>query len=120
MNGESVPAGMHELVKRIDGQEGVLTTTMGEVRDAYGSERLGVNVRNGIHELLLRLGIGHYPARLPSYQSEVVRLFRSGSPVGKLIRAALAVSTKNDAALRLAAASDPAKVLQKVRELVCS
>jgi len=120
MSSESIPAGIQQLIKKIDTREAVLTTTMQEVRDAYGSGRLGVNVREGISELLLQQGIGHIPRKLPAYQDQPVRLYRLGSPVGKLIQAALKVSDRNDEVLRRAAAGDASKVLQKVRELVCT
>jgi hypothetical protein len=111
--------GFAALLEKIDAHEGIFSFSMEDVRNAYGSERLGVNVRAGITQKLKRLGIGHYPRNLPEYQDQAVRLFRLGSPIEELINAALRISRGNDAILRKAAGGDAEKVLRQVRELVC-
>lgn len=119
MTDDSVPDGMRALAKKVTENGGVLTVKMQEVRDAYGSERLGRNVRSGIHDLLDQIGIGHVPKRLPVYQWKPVRLYRRSSPVGKLIRAALNPGENRDETLLKAAGGDAESILRKVRELVC-
>ena len=92
---------------------------MAILRDAYGAMRLGVHIREAISDRLKSLGIGHYPSNLPENQWSPVRLYRLGSPVAKLITAALYPSEAHDEELRTAAGGDAAAVLEKVRELVC-
>src|SRR5438046_5839328 len=64
---------MRVLCQLIDKRGGVLLTTMKRVRIAYGSDRLGKNIRESIHQKLAQLGIGHYPRDLPQYQWDRVR-----------------------------------------------
>jgi hypothetical protein len=120
MSGEQEKKGRFEMLcNKVDANEGVYTCRMEEVRDAYGAERLGVNVREGISQKLKRAGIGHYPSNLPEYQDRHVRLFRLGSRIADLIYAALRISRAHDVTLRKAAGGDAEKVLRQVRELVC-
>src|SRR5882724_10199055 len=102
--------GFAALREKIDAHEGIYTFSMEEVRNAYGSERLGVNVRAGISQKLKRMGIGHHPRELPEYQDRSVRLFRLGSRIEELINAALRISRANDAILRKAAGGDAESV----------
>jgi hypothetical protein len=92
---------------------------MEEVRDAYGAQRLGSNVRTGIENELASLALGHYPQRLPDSQSALVRLYRLGSPVANLIIAVLNPTEEHDEDLRRAVASSDSAILQKIKELVC-
>src|SRR5436190_577148 len=100
-----VPPGLWELRKRIESRDGVLTTTMEVVRDAYGAERLGKHILEDIDRNLRRLGVEHQPRQLPASQSDTVRLYVAKSPVGRLIKAALSSSSSNDDVLRRAASS---------------
>ena len=120
MSDKSIPVRMAALGDRIDENDGVLTLMMGEVRDAYGAERLGVNVRRGIRLMLQRMGIDWWPETLSNNQNIYIRLYRLGTPVAKVIQAALRPGSRRDQTLREVAASDKAKILQQVRELVCS
>jgi hypothetical protein len=109
-----------KLLKKVDSNDGVHTTTMLALRDAYGKGRLGPHVCNGISKALAGLGLGHYPPRLPEHQDERVRLYRLGSAVGDLIEAALDVSPNQNEVLRRAASGNDADVLRQIKELVCS
>jgi hypothetical protein len=99
----------------------VKTFTMEELRDAHGSDRLGVHVRNDISSMLAGLGLGHVPEVLPTYQHELVRLFKRGTPVGDFITSVLTPGGQNDAKLGekfSGGGVDYAAIVQKVRELV--
>lgn len=109
---------MLDLRTRVEENGDVLTVEMSELRDAYGRERLGVNVVAGIQKTLEQLGIGHIPARLTTSQENSVRLFKVKSPAGRLIRAVQRPGFSNDEAIRDAAAAEANAILDQVRELV--
>jgi hypothetical protein len=110
-----------ELASLVDGNAGVFTVTMGELRDAYGVRKLGVHIRNGISEKLRTLGLRHLPDVLPIYQEEYARIYRDGSPVGKLIAAAVHGNGEGaDQVLRDAAGGEDTVIVKQIRELVCS
>jgi hypothetical protein len=110
---------LEELLEHVKLKGDVLTCTAGELRVAYGAERLGVNVRHAISSALKSHGLDHYPSMLPDRQDEPVRVYRQGSPVAELIEAVLVLDDpKADAKLRKAAKNDCEKVLKKIRELV--
>ncbi len=99
---------------------GLLTMRMSQLRDAHGAGRLGVHVRSGISAALAERGIGHYPPELPADQIDDVRLFKLGSPAADLIQSVMNLGPEEDEKLRQFAGGDATKVLQRVRELVCS
>ena len=98
---------------------GVVTVPMWTVRDAYGAERLGVNVVANISEELDARGIGHLPEALPRDQWAMARFFLKNSPVGRVIKAAFALEPDHDPTLRKLTNEKSDKILKKVRELVC-
>lgn len=110
---------LHEYEALLQQNQGVLTTTMGALRDAKGAGRLGVHIRKSISDELRGLGIGHYPSELPESHADAVRLYRLGSPVADLIDAVTQPSVQHDEELRVAAGGEDAKTLLRVRELVC-
>jgi hypothetical protein len=110
---------LEDLARRVDDNQGVITTSMRALRDAYGAERLGKHVRSGLSAKLAEWGLRHAPSELPDSQDEWVRVFRRGSPVEKVIQAARRISPDNDEILREAAANKAADAIQKIRELVC-
>jgi hypothetical protein len=113
-------ATMEELVQHVEENGGVATVEMGQLRDAYGSGRLGIHVRQGIADELAKVGLGYGPpGDLPDNQWKLVRLYRKGSPVGKLIEAAHDCSSDSDRVLREAAGGNAAQTLKEIRELVC-
>ena len=108
-----------ELFAALGEASGVLTVQMGQLRDAHGAGKLGVNVVAGISEELASRGLAHYPARLPLNQWESARIYRNGSPVARLIKAVLTVDDESDAVLRTAVGNDSTETLRKIKELVC-
>jgi len=96
-----------------------MTLDMGALRELHGAGKLGVHVRSGISDKLRQNGIGHYPSELPTYQWDQVRLYKQGTPVGRVIEAVFTVGEDGDAILRESAGSDADEILVRVRELVC-
>jgi hypothetical protein len=109
-----------ELGDLVEGNAGVLTIKMEQLRDIHGAGKLGVHVRAGISDNLRQQGLGHFPPELPNYQWDEVRVYKQGTPVGRLIEAVLAVSEDNDEVIREMAGSDASATLVKIRELVCT
>jgi hypothetical protein len=61
------------------------------------------------------------PDPLPAYQEQSARIYKAGTPVARIIEAAVhGVGDQADEVLREAAGGEAAEVLQKIRELVCS
>src|SRR3954468_21479372 len=79
---------------------GVVTVPMWTIRDAYGAERLGVNVVAHISEELDGRGIGHLPAQLPQNQWAMARVFLKNTPVGRVLKAAGDLDPAQDRTLR--------------------
>lgn len=114
---------MDDVRRAVDANEGVLTVTMVELRDAYGAGRLGWRVRDGISKDLHGHGLAHYPVDLPDSQERPVRLYKLGSPVQDLIDAVLnpdAADNFKDEQIRRAVSGREAELLRRVRELLCS
>lgn len=109
---------LDDLVREVEENSGVMTVEASALRDRYGAERLGINVRNAISKELAGRGLAHYPKILPDRQHELVRIYRQGSPVADLIDAVLNVDSRADAKLRKAAKGDSEKVVAKIRELL--
>lgn len=99
-------ASMDELKQAVENNGGLLTVTMEDVRDAYGSARLGpfvlntLQVLNSVHESLEVLGLGHLPLELPNTHTELVRLYKKDGAAGQLINAVLNLSKENDELIR--------------------
>ena len=98
----------------------VVTVSMGELRDAAHAGKLGKYVKVQIVNELSSHGIGYLPeGDLPDYQEHQVRLYRKGSPAGRLIDAVLKVGPVGDKHIREATEVKPSEVLDKIRALVC-
>lgn len=63
--------------------------------------------------------MGHYPAGLPFFQHEAVRVYKLGTPVADLIEAVLVPNAQHDDELREKAGGDESTILRQIRELVC-
>lgn len=110
---------MGDVRADVESHGGVLTMKMGALRDAHGVRKLGVHVRTGISEALKGAGLAHLPDPLPGYQEDLVRVYKQGTQVARLIGAATAPSIELDDILRQAVGGEASDILAKIRELVC-
>jgi hypothetical protein len=114
-------ASWSEIKEKVEKNGNVMTVTMEELRDAHGTAKLGVHVREEISSALAGMGLGHIPEELPNYQHELVRLYKNGTPIGELIATVLKPGQQNDTKLSAQFAGegvDHAAIVQKIRELV--
>ena len=107
-----------EIRKAVEASGDVLTIDMEVIRDAFGYDRLGVNVRAIISEKLSGLGLGHFPLELPDRQWVPVRLFKLGSPIADLIDAALNPSDEHDEELRKAVTGGDTETIKRIKALL--
>lgn len=107
-----------EIKSALESNDGLMSISMGELRDAHDVLRLGVHVRTGIHDRLQGMGIGHFPEELPDYQDQNVRLYTLGSPFAKILNDLFDFSQAADDRLRERIANDYEERLQKIKELV--
>ena len=110
--------GLARVKQDVEEAGGVLTIEMERLRDAYGVERLGTNVRDNIAKELAGMGIGHLPRKLPAYQEDEVRLYRLGSAIADLIEAVLKPSVSGDELLRSTVSEGAEAILRKIREII--
>jgi hypothetical protein len=103
----------------------LLALTLLNLRMALGYERLGVRVLGSIASSLEGEGLGYFPewvldgeANTAPRAGDVVRVFKKGSPVGKVISAVLEPSNVGDNLLRENLGGDSAATLGKIRELL--
>ncbi len=111
---------LEEIKEAVVGHGGVLTLDMAQLRDAYGADRLGSHVREGIKAKLKKLGLAHRPRRLPNYQEDAVRLYVRKSPVGDLLKAAFRPGESSDKILRRLANGEAERKLRQMTELLSS
>lgn len=110
---------MDALVDELDRNAGVMTVAAWQVRDAYGADRLGAQVRANITTALRGRGVGHHPEAFPDRQYTAVRLYKLDSAAGRLVEAALNPGPGHDQTIREAGGDEAARILSRVRELVC-
>jgi hypothetical protein len=114
-------ASWDEIKQKVEKNQNVVTLNMEELRDAHGVAKLGVNVRAEISSTLAGMGLGHIPVELPSWQSEQVRVYKKGTPVGELIDTVLTTGEQNDGKIVNQFAkpgTDYAAVVRKIRDMV--
>ncbi len=119
MNIEAKYESLAALRDAVEANGDVLSVIMWSVRDAYGAERLKVNVRANIQNQLAGLGLGHIPGEIPDDQLQVLRVYKLGSPVAHLIAAINTPGEAQDDVIREAVGGDAAAKLAEIRELVC-
>jgi hypothetical protein len=76
-----------ELLKAVDGNNGLSRVTMATLRELEGAERLGKHVLTAIATKLSQLGLGHLPEELPNRQDQPVMIYKVGTPAADAIRA---------------------------------
>ena len=79
---------LDDLARAVHEHE-VIAIPMGDLRDTYGAERLGVEVREKIHQGLQRRNLAHFPTPLPRYRGELVVICEWDGPVSGLISEAI-------------------------------
>ncbi len=108
-----------DIQNEVERNGGVLTVSMQELRDAFGAGRLGRHVVTGISEELLKLGLGHFPQKLPASQDAEVRIYKQGGTIARIIDAVLRPSSSSDDVLRDVGGGGAALKLRRIREIVC-
>lgn len=111
-------ANLDKLKDTVEQKDGILSLEMWKLRDAYGAERLGVNVRSNISKELMSRGLDHYPKPLPEYQEDSIRVFKQGTLVADLIKALEVPTLNGDKLLRKIADGGAQKTLDKISELL--
>ena len=106
-----------QLASRVESCGGVWKTSMRDLRNAYGRQKLGRQVRAGIGRRLHWQGLAHFPAELPGYQEDLVWIYAEGSPLANRINAILDPS--EETAEQLERWMRAEATLAGVRELVC-
>jgi hypothetical protein len=118
------PMSMKELGDWVDEQGGVGAVTLGELRDAVESEKLGKLVMQRITQELAAHGLGYFPRGLldanpTPRQHQQVRLYRKGSnAAARAIEAVLDPSEVGDAFLSELGNNNAQDLLARVRELL--
>ncbi|MFY9234447.1 MAG: hypothetical protein WAO58_08305 [Fimbriimonadaceae bacterium] len=97
----------------------VAPLNMGQLRDAQGSDKLGIHVRAAIKNELSKRGLGVSPMELPAYQHEYVLVYRMGTKAAKLVDAINSPSPSTAQHIRDVCASNDSDVIEKIRALVC-
>jgi hypothetical protein len=114
--------GWDQIKADVEKNGNVLTVQMENLRDAHGAGKLGRHVREEITSALLGIGLATIPQELPSYQHELVRLYKRGTPVGDLIEKVLNPSESTDQTIveRLGGGKAPdfAAIVEKIKKLV--
>lgn len=110
-----------QLAEQVDLNGGVMTATMGQLRDVHGAGKLGSYVVSAIHEQLDSLGLGHAPVEMPRDQWERVLVYRKRTPVGRVVQAVVSVTKESDSILKEAVGNNgqSSDIIRRIRELVC-
>lgn len=110
-------ASVVSLRRDIEKAGGVKSVSMGELRDAVGSGRLGKYVIEGIATALAEQGLGVFPG-LDSNQSTVVRLYILGTPAAELIEAVRTPGKEQDDVIQRFANGKGEVILNEIKKLV--
>lgn len=88
------------LIQKVDSNNGILTVSMKQLRNAVDHGRLGPRVLGLIQRELRALGLSWYPVPLPNNQDARVRLYKSKSALSILVDATLRIGGVYDDILR--------------------
>jgi hypothetical protein len=108
-----------DLRRLVEASDGLVVTTMEQLRDIKGAGRLGKHVRDAISKDLAAAGMGHLPSVLPEYQEREVRIYVLGWRISDVVNAVYSPSADGDQLLREMGASRAQEIVRKLRELVC-
>lgn len=99
----------------------MVTVHSWRLRDAQGAGRLTERINRQISESLSARGLGHVPfgvEDMPTYQTELVRIYDRTTALGKVIEAAHLPGDDHDERLREAINDEAVDILRQVRDLV--
>lgn len=99
-----------DIEQQVDSADGVTTLRAGSLRIALGAGRLTPRINGEISHELERRGLGHVPDDLPLGQHDLVRVYRRGSRIGKVLDAAHRVGPEGDDELRRIRLTKPRSV----------
>lgn len=121
INPPSKAASWDDLREEVKANGGIRSYSMGQLRDLSGWKKLGSTVRQEIAKELAGHGLKHWPATLPDYQEQQVRLYVTGSDADDLISAVLDPSPGPGSDARILSrlgGTDAEEVLARIRALV--
>lgn len=105
---------LDELQEQVKAAGGVLTVPLALLRNAYGAQRLGPQVRANMSAHLRSLGLGHTPSEIPDRQTKAIRIYELDSPVGHIIAAVSSPGPHEDETLLMAAETDAMEILRSI------
>jgi hypothetical protein len=115
----------NKIYEKVDNNGGFLCIRMKELREAYGVKKLGPNVLRAIRKELQFAKLKSVE-ELGEYQSDCVRLYKTGGPEERLVAAFndVEVNSDGDAVLTGACMSlddaDYKKAITDIRDIVSS
>jgi len=115
-----------DIQEACDEAGGVLSISLGELRDAVDAGKLGKFVMQRIAEELAAHGLGYFPQDLLEYarnqkprQDQLIRIYRKGSSsTARAIEAVLHPSANGDQFLADLGTNDSQETIARIRELV--
>lgn len=115
---------MKDLATRVDTEGGILPVSLGDLRETLGYDRLGVRVLGYIAAGLDGAGLGYFPLSVIEENAvprkeEVVRVYRKGSALARVVEDVLHPTEAGDDRLRESTGGEALDTLEKVRALVC-
>ncbi len=111
-------ANFNELLAEVESKKGVLTIGMWVLRNMRNAGKLGRHVVAEISAELAKRGLDHMPQELPLNQHELVRIFKKGGNVGKIIEAAHEVNPDADEVLRSYAQIASDSLRERIEEVI--
>ena len=90
---------IEDICNNVKNKGGIMTVSMGDLRDAYGVAKLGIHVLNSIEEELSKRAI-KIRGKLTLSQWDYVRLYHSDSEFNKLVEAYENLTEDSDNYLR--------------------
>jgi hypothetical protein len=112
------------IASECDEEHGVISVTLGDLREAVGAGKLGRWVLETIREELAAAGLGYFPKDLlddneEPRQHQQIRIYRRGpGTVARAIEAVLEPSDRGDEVLRELGSDDTREILVQIRRLV--
>lgn len=108
-----------ELVGMVEENDNLATVTMVKLRNLAGWTRLTAAAADTIEDGLKQNGLGYFPHHMPTDRHAEIRIYRLGTPMGRLVESVLDPTEHGDSHLRDIASGNASDVLQRVRRLVC-